>query len=60
MMNTDPYNTAEVKVLDVLDWEEPSIEDTQPIRIALFVNRVSEDSQGVRCDKSRVFENTHN
>lgn len=52
----DPRNTAEVKTLDVLDWDEPSIEETQPIRIALFVNRESEDSQGARCDKSRLFE----
>lgn len=50
----DPYNTAEQQ--DNIDWEEPSIEDTQPIRIALFVNRESDDSQGVRCDKSRIFE----
>ena len=52
----DPYNTAEVKTLDVIDFEEPSLEETQPIRIALFVNRVSEDSQGERHDKSRLLE----
>lgn len=51
----DPYNTATVRTLpDNLEWEEPSIEETQPIRIALFVNRVSKDSQGERHDKSRA------
>lgn len=53
----DPYNTAELKTLpETLDWDEPSIEETQPIRIALFVHRESEDSQGVRCDKHRNSE----
>jgi len=52
----DPRNTAEVKALDILDWEEPSIEETQPVRIALFVNRASNDSQGERCDKSRILK----
>jgi len=58
-MNNDPYNTAEVKTLDLVDWEEPSIEETQPIRIALFVQRVSEDSQGERHDKSRILKDSH-
>lgn len=56
----DPYNTATVPTLDKVEWEEPSIEETQPIRIALFVNRVSEDSQGERHDKSRALEEESN
>ena len=57
---TDPYNTAAHKIPDILDWDEPSIEETQPIRIAMFVNRVSEDSPGERRDKSRILESKNN
>lgn len=58
---TDPYNTATVATLpDKLNWEEPDLSDTQRIRIALFVNRETEDSQGERYDKSRILENKNN
>jgi hypothetical protein len=56
----DPYNTATMPIPDVIPWDEPSIEETQPIRIALFVNRVSEDSQGERNDKSRILKDKNN